>query len=359
MIKNFNLTVLSCLVSVTLYAQILKIDHPDLLRTISEGVLYREKVQAGVQKRSMEVVGFFALKKSYSEVVAERRQRIQTIRQEIVEANCDLCSGSKSSQDLEVELFSLLALGSLPEEKESGASVIERGGVVCKNWRVPGISVVPGNAGSDQNTDSKNAPVVDIQEQSCTLEELQRRYKTFETKTINQFQAGIKKREKAYLRREGRLWIETEMARFARQKTAHTQEAKAVKVSKSLPIQDVLPLEWEMDRKRENAMTFQNAQTYADFRKKDGWRLPTIWELYELYRQSNVLGSDFASAVLGDDYIAGFFWSDTPAGVDRDFHWQVGFLEGYILAGLDSHLRQVRLVRERAIGNSGDSVWRP
>lgn len=351
MIKNSNLALVVSFASVTISAQMFKVGHPDLLRTISEGVLHRENVQEEVRKRSVNVLDFIASHKSYLKTLVERRQRIKMLRREIIEANRDLCSGSKTSQDLEAELFSLLALGSLPEEKGSSGSIIETTEKVeLKNWHVPGILLAPGNAGSDQNADLQNAPVIDIQEQPFTLEWLQQRYKALETNIINKFHSGLRKRERAYLKREEKVLIEADRIRFASQRTAFTQAATAVEVSRNLPIQDVLALEWELCRRHETAMTFADAQSYANYRSRDGWRLPSIWELFELYRQRNVLGNDLASVVPGYDCHIGWFWSNTP-GVASDFYWQLGFETGYPLVSLSTDFRRVRLVRGQVIDN--------
>ncbi|MEI6805487.1 MAG: nucleoside-diphosphate kinase [Myxococcaceae bacterium] len=98
-----------------------------------------------------------------------RRDRIKAIRQEILEA-CELGpGGSKPREELEAELFSLLALGSLPEEGFQRDSLmievqeIEKPFLLqepaqSENWQVPGILVAPGGAGSGQASGSQNAP---------------------------------------------------------------------------------------------------------------------------------------------------------------------------------------------------------
>jgi serine/threonine protein kinase len=44
--------------------------------------------------------------------------------------------------------------------------------------------------------------------------------------------------------------------------------------------QNVSALEWELGRKNSKRMTYKEAQAYAASRAAEGWRLPTIWELF-------------------------------------------------------------------------------
>ncbi|MBH1989037.1 MAG: hypothetical protein I8H72_03330 [Myxococcaceae bacterium] len=60
---------------------------------------------------------------------------------------------------------------------------------------------------------------------------------------------------------------------------------------------EIPELEWALNRGDSEQMTFQEAQVYAASRSAEGWRLPMIWELEALHRQSEVLNGD-----LSDDF---------------------------------------------------------
>lgn len=116
--------------------------------------------------------------------------------------------------------------------------------------------------------------------------------------------------------------------------------ARTVVASEVLPhgvsgTQNVAVLEWELERRGSRGMTFREAQAYAASRAAEGWRLPTIWELYTLYRQK---------AVLGDDLDIGWFWSDTVVA-NVDYYWFVHFSDGDTFHDGVGRQNRVRLVR--------------
>ncbi|MEI6806259.1 MAG: U-box domain-containing protein [Myxococcaceae bacterium] len=98
-----------------------------------------------------------------------------------------------------------------------------------------------------------------------------------------------------------------------------TLACAAVKPDQDIELKDVTGLEWELTRRETRKMSFQQALDYAVSRAAEGWRLPTIWELYTLYRQKNV---------LGDGLDSDWFWSDTPFFRRQDLIWNLNFVDG-------------------------------
>lgn len=99
---------------------------------------------------------------------------------------------------------------------------------------------------------------------------------------------------------------------------------------------DIPELEWELGRGNSRPMNFQQAQAYAATRAAEGWRLPTIWELYGLYQQR---------ATLGNDLHSGWFWSVTELEDRFDARWRVNFADGVVSGYIATGGAWVRLVR--------------
>ncbi|MEI6806466.1 MAG: protein kinase [Myxococcaceae bacterium] len=184
--RNSIFVALVFFISISAPAQNLKMGPPtffpeawgagrEMLKKISQGVFNRQKIQEEAQKRDFSIAGLFGHKKSHSETMVERRQRIKSVRQELIEASRDLRSvGAKSSQELESELFSLLAMGSLPEEERNNPLSIEiqeaerplllQKSAQSESWQVPGMLVAPGGSGSGPGSGSQSAPALKNQD---------------------------------------------------------------------------------------------------------------------------------------------------------------------------------------------------
>lgn len=164
---NFIFTAFFFFLSTTNYAQNLKMDSSlffpnaliagrDFLKTFSEGVLKKQNIEKEAKRRDFGIADLFGYKKPYSEMMKERRKSIKSARQEMIESNRNLqLVGAKSSQELENEFLSLLALGSLSEEEESSSLTIEAqedknlllpqksDQSQTQSWKVPGMLVAP------------------------------------------------------------------------------------------------------------------------------------------------------------------------------------------------------------------------
>ncbi|MEI6805081.1 MAG: exonuclease domain-containing protein [Myxococcaceae bacterium] len=163
--RNFAFSLLLSSVSITALAQDFKLGPTPLflhgwasgravLKTISQSVLDAHRIQDEVKQRNALFHTFLGHKKSYSERIRDRRECIKTLRQEISEANRYLKPlGTKSSQELEAELFSLIALGLLPEEEkgkslmvapqEDDETLLLNKPVPSQAWQVPGMRMAP------------------------------------------------------------------------------------------------------------------------------------------------------------------------------------------------------------------------
>ncbi|MEI6790163.1 MAG: U-box domain-containing protein [Myxococcaceae bacterium] len=300
------------------------------------------------------------------EIMRERRKCIKALRQEILETNRNLQpTGSKSSEELESELFSLLALGSLPEEK-SDAQETENLSSLQKsappeNWQVPGILTAPGTDSGPRveffcpiSADVMTDPVMPADGFS------------YERKAIEQWirannKQGHVNSPKTGLPLEHLNLIPNHVLRD-RIKAFWSQLMKITKpvssllrVAKTQPIgTDPLSrvtqaytgpadykktgfLDWELGQKGSKKMSFEEANAYA--KSREGWRLPTIWELDALFMQRDVLGED-----LDTDC----FWSGTA--VANDFRrWYLDFETGRVMGYFPDKdsLYKVRLVKER------------
>ncbi|MEI6805456.1 MAG: hypothetical protein WCK49_02990 [Myxococcaceae bacterium] len=143
---NLIFAIAASFMSITASAQ-----SGNLLKTISEGVLNRQKILEEAQKRNLGIAGLFEVKKSYSETMRERRKRIAAVRQELLESNLI----SKSSQEAEAELLSLLALGSLPSEsQETEESLLPQKVAQSQSWQVPGMRMAPSSPSSTGSPNS-------------------------------------------------------------------------------------------------------------------------------------------------------------------------------------------------------------
>jgi len=502
MIRKFVFIALLSLVSMMAPAQNFKMGpaalFPDawgagreLIKTISEGVFNRHKIQEEAQKRKLGIPGLFGDKKSYSETMAERRQRIKTLRQEILDANRYLKPvGTKSSHELESELFSLLDLGSLPEEEERDSSMFEETdkpfliekSARFQNWQVPGMLLAPRADGNAQGSDLPEGfscpitrevmkdPVIAadgfsyeraaiekwIRENNhqgrvhspktreplahlnlnpnFTLREIMQafsigmirtvaiqaspwvrtldwyqgpreirevgalewdlgdgvsRQMTFEEAlvyagvrlvdgwrlpTIQELEALYQQRgflsnaldtsswsasvveigddvwhwgfdlrtgSVASLYGSSRAGVKLvrdflPVPQKPAELTVRTQAADNVRPHNELAAGKVSALEWELGRKDSPKMTFSQARDYAVSRAAEGWRLPTIFELYTLYQQKEVLGADFDP---------NWFWSDTAVVHFNGYHWDVNFTNGNVSGGFHKYYHPVRLVR--------------
>lgn len=299
------------------------------------------------------------------EMMRERRKCIKALRQEILEANRNLQpTGSKSSEELESELFSLLALGSLPEEKSERSSCILEAqetenlsslqkAAPSQNWQVPGILSAAGTDSGVRveffcpiSADIMTDPVIAADGFS------------YERKAIEKWirennKQGHVNSPKTGLPLEHLNLIPNPVLRDRIQ--ACCDQFTEITVAKTQPMEtDPLSrvteaytgpadykktdfLEWELGRKGSKKMSFKEANAYA--KSREGWRLPTIWELDALFIQRDVLGED-----LDTDC----FWSGTA--VANDFrHWYIEFNIGRVL-GYFPQLEafyKVRLVKER------------
>lgn len=291
------------------------------------------------------------------EMMRERRKCIKALRQEILETNRNLqLIGSKSSEELESELFSLLALGSLPEEK-SDAQEIENLSSLQKaapsqNWQVPGILSAPGTDSGVRveffcpiSADIMTDPVMAADGFS------------YERKAIEKWIRENNKQGRVLSRKTGlplehlnlipnpvlkdRIQACCELTEIIMAKTQPIETQPLIRVTEAYTgysgSQKIGVLHWELGRKGSKKMSFKEANAYA--KSKEGWRLPTIWELDALFMQRDV---------LGEDLDADCFWSGTA--VANDFrHWSLDFETGRVL-GYFPQLEgfyKVRLVKER------------
>ncbi|MBH1989043.1 MAG: DUF1566 domain-containing protein [Myxococcaceae bacterium] len=88
---------------------------------------------------------------------------------------------------------------------------------------------------------------------------------------------------------------------------------------------EVPELEWELNRGDSETMTFEQAEAYAADRSADGWRLPTLWELEALYRQSEVLNRDLSDDFNNEYLLVNAFWSSTEVEGRSTHIWHIDF----------------------------------
>ncbi|MBH1988472.1 MAG: DUF1566 domain-containing protein [Myxococcaceae bacterium] len=89
-----------------------------------------------------------------------------------------------------------------------------------------------------------------------------------------------------------------------------------------LPPQSVAALTWQCGE-NVSALDQPAAESYCSSLGQD-WRLPSIWELFELYQQLRVLNGN---------YIPWAYWSSTSDGPNSVYAWLVNFNDGSM--GLD------------------------
>lgn len=99
-------------------------------------------------------------------------------------------------------------------------------------------------------------------------------------------------------------------------------------------------LEWQLNPP-DNVMTWEMANKYVH-RLGDGWRLPTINELIDMYDYEN-------SKPFHEDlkWESSYYWSSTTYAPSTSSAWLVYFGNGYVLSSDKTNTGYVRCVREK------------
>jgi len=100
-----------------------------------------------------------------------------------------------------------------------------------------------------------------------------------------------------------------------------------------------MKLEWHKDTMED--VTWDEALKYCES-LGDGWRLPTIEELFSVIDYSEYNPATHVKGFLESSY----YWSSTTYAYENESVWLVYFLNGYVLYGYKDYSHCVRAVRE-------------